>query len=112
MLLGRSTHSLAEAEAELQAGADYAFLGPVFASPEKLRYGAPLGLETAAEAARSLGSRIVAIGGIGVPEAAELGACGIKRIAAIRSLQAVPDIGRAVGQLRAALQSNKKGGAD
>jgi thiamine-phosphate pyrophosphorylase len=102
LVLGRSTHSLAEARSALDSGADYVFLGPVYPTPSKQAHGPPLGLATAAQAAQ-LDGAVVCIGGIGGAEAAELRAVGIRQVAAIRALQAVDDIQAAQRQLHAAI---------
>src|SRR5579862_8874797 len=43
-LIGKSCHSLADAEAAESTGADYILLGPIFPTPSKLPYGPPLGV--------------------------------------------------------------------
>ena len=48
-VVGVSCHSLEEALAAQAAGADYILLGPIFATPSKLRYGPPLGSPSCAK---------------------------------------------------------------
>ena len=43
-----STHSLAEASAAQEDGADFITFGPVFDTPSKRAYGPPLGVESLA----------------------------------------------------------------
>jgi thiamine-phosphate pyrophosphorylase len=43
--VGVSTHSPEEASAALEAGADIVVIGPIFDTPSKRRFGAPLGVE-------------------------------------------------------------------
>lgn len=99
-LIGRSTHAAAEAVEAARAGADYVMLGPIFATPSKARYGAPLGIETLATTATI---PVVAIGGI-TPERAALvrgaGACGV---AVVRAILDAADPGAAAAALIAAL---------
>lgn len=82
-LIGRSTHSVEEVAEARRAGADYVVFGPVFATPEKLRYGAPLGLEQL-ERAAAVGIPVVAIGGINEERFSAVGRAGACGAAAIR----------------------------
>ncbi len=84
LLLGVSTHSQREIAAAGDAGVDYALFGPVFASPEKVRFGAPQGLERLQRAAQS-GLPILAVGGVDAGNAALLAAAGAHGVAAIRA---------------------------
>lgn len=90
-LVGVSTHSVAEAEAAARAGADYIFFGPVFATPAKLPFGPPQGLERLAEVCRRFGAdcAVLAIGGITDANAGACLAAGAAGIAAIRLFQNV-----------------------
>lgn len=99
MTLGYSCHSVAEARAAFNAGADYVFLGPVFATPEKLKYGPPLGVEIVS-AAQELPGPVVFIGGIDFDNAAEISSRGGQRIAAIRALLGADEPASAASSLR------------
>src|SRR6185437_818420 len=69
-LIGRSTHSLEQALAASEEGADYIGVGPVYATPTKPSY-QPVGLDLVHEVAQKLRTPQVAIGGISaetVPE--------------------------------------------
>ena len=82
VLLGVSTHSVAEVERALQDGADYVTFGPVWPTPSKERYGPPRGVEELARAAR-VGIPVYALGGVMLSrfgEAAEAGAAGVAGI--------------------------------
>lgn len=63
-LLGKSTHSLEEARAAEQEGADYIFLGPIFEPLSKEATRPPLGLDLLRCAAESLSIPVFALGGI------------------------------------------------
>lgn len=64
-VIGASTHSLAEARAAREAGADFVVFGPVFETESKRVYGAPQGLEKLrAVAAAVEGFPVLAIGGV------------------------------------------------
>jgi thiamine-phosphate pyrophosphorylase len=65
-------------------GASYATVSPIYDTPSKRAFGAPLGLSTLAEATR-LGLPIIALGGIGPANAAEAYAAGAHGVAAIRA---------------------------
>ena len=62
-LIGVSAHRAAEVAAATAAGADFAVLGPIYDTPSKRAYGAPLGPAVLAEA-RAAGMPLFAIGGI------------------------------------------------
>src|SRR2546423_6823161 len=46
LLIGASTHSIDEAVASRDGGADFIVFGPIFETPSKVEYGAPLDLES------------------------------------------------------------------
>ncbi|MDT5295085.1 MAG: thiamine-phosphate pyrophosphorylase [Acidobacteriota bacterium] len=83
-LIGVSAHSLAEAGAARDGGADFAVFGPVFDTPSKRPYGPPLGLEALRDAAHALSPfPLVALGGIVegcVGEVRRAGAAGVAGI--------------------------------
>lgn len=87
-LIGVSTHSLAEAQAASSMDADFALFGPVFDTPSKRVYGAPLGLELLREAAHALAPfPLLAIGGITratIPQVIGAGARGVAAISLFR----------------------------
>lgn len=98
-LIGMSAHSVAEVLRAESEGADFALLGPVYATPSKLAYGAPIGLGPIEEAAQRSRLPFFAIGGI---TAARLGAVrragaqGGAVIAAILSADSVTAATRAL----------------
>ena len=83
-IIGRSCHSRAEVEAALAGGASYATFSPIYDTPSKREYGAPLGVEALREAA-ALGLPLVALGGIDAGRAREVRAAGAAGVAAIRA---------------------------
>lgn len=99
-LVGRSCHSLDEARQAERDGADYVFFGPVFATPSKAQYGSPQGVERLAEVCRALRIPVIAIGGIGLDNAAECFRAGAAGIAAIRLFQESTDLAASVRRLR------------
>jgi len=86
MLIGVSTHSIAEAERAEEDGADFITFGPIFETPSKMKYGKPLGPELLGEVMKRVSVPVFAIGGIKkerVGSVLEAGASGIALISAI-----------------------------
>ncbi len=94
LLLGVSTHNRRELEDAAVADADYALFGPVFASPEKLRFGAPQGIERLKRAAQGP-LPILAVGGVDPSNTPDLARAGAHGVAAIRAF-AEPDTAAAL----------------
>lgn len=101
-LLGVSCHSRADVERAAAGGADYATFSPIFDTPSKRAYGAPLGLE-ALRGAAALGLPLVALGGIDASNAAAVRGVGAVGVAAIRAWLAGDD---PAGAVRALLGRN------
>ena len=92
-LIGASTHSLEEATAAREGGADFVVIGPVFETSSKPGHGRPLGLETLAETSQRLAPfPLLALGGVSI-ENAQLclgaGASGISGISLFADLDNV-----------------------
>jgi thiamine-phosphate pyrophosphorylase len=103
-IIGRSTHSLAQARAALAEGFDYIGFGPVFPTPTKA--GRPaIGLEEIALMERDVGSRIPAycIGGISPQTLPQVLAAGAQRIVVVSALLQASDPQTATRQIRDAL---------
>lgn len=93
IILGRSTHSLIQAEAALKEGADYIGFGPLFPTPTKK--GRPgIGLADLAEMQAKVGSQIPAfcIGGIKPDNLDEILAAGAQRVVIVSHLLVAPDV--------------------
>lgn len=64
MMIGVSTHSLDEAEIAEREGADFITFGPIYQTPSKLKYGAPVGLDALEEVSGKAALPVFGIGGI------------------------------------------------
>ena len=104
-LVGVSTHSPAYATAAIEEGADVVVLGPIFDTPSKRAFGAPLGTEAIAALPRRSehGADVYAIGGIGENELEALAALGdrLSGVAAVRLFQEASDPRRIVDRIAA-----------
>jgi thiamine-phosphate pyrophosphorylase len=93
--VGLSTHSAAEAEDAIAGGADFVVIGPVFDTPSKRRYGAPLGPAALSELPRreTHSCDVFAIGGVDEERLPELDPYRdrISGVAAIRLFQEAGD---------------------
>lgn len=94
LLVGVSTHELAQVRAALADGADYLGFGPVFATATKANPDPVVGVDGLAAAAaltRAAGVPLVAIGGLSLATAAAVAATGCAAAAAIGAINAAPD---------------------
>jgi thiamine-phosphate pyrophosphorylase len=84
-LIGVSAHTLQEARAARDGGADFAVFGPVFDTPSKRAYGPPVGLGALTKVALELSPfPLVALGGVGVEEIEVVLRAGAAGVAGIR----------------------------
>ncbi|MEJ6560382.1 MAG: thiamine phosphate synthase [Akkermansiaceae bacterium] len=93
VLVGRSTHSVEQAQAALVEGADYIGFGPLFPTPTKK--GRPgIGLENIAIVERTVGCAIpvFCIGGIKPANLPEVKASGAQRVVIVSHLLQAADI--------------------
>ncbi len=98
-LLGVSCHSLAEAAEAQEGGADFILLGPIFFTPSKAPFGAPLGLEVLKQVQSHIHLPILAIGGINRTNRQEVLTAGADGVAVISAVMAAPDVSDAVRAL-------------
>jgi thiamine-phosphate pyrophosphorylase len=91
-LVGRSTHSLAQARAARAEGADYLGFGPLFATPTKPDYPA-IGLDDIAQVHAEMTDRpIFCIGGIKLENLPEVIAAGARRVVIVSGILQAPDV--------------------
>lgn len=100
--IGRSVHSLQEAQDALAQGADYLVVGPMYATVSHPG-STPLPTDTLHAIAR-LGAPVIAIGGVTPARLPELRAAGMHGVAVIRALWDAPDPASAARDLLAGLE--------
>ncbi len=86
MLIGVSTHSVAEAKAAEAGGADFLTFGPVFFTQSKTEFGAPVGLDALKNVINEVSLPVYALGGVksgNVQQVLGFGAYGISLISDI-----------------------------
>lgn len=100
-VIGASTHSIDEAKAARDAGADFVVFGPVFETPSKAGKGNPLGAKLLRDASSALSPfPILAIGGVDRENAPEVFGAGAAGIAAIRLFNVAEELSRTAASLR------------
>jgi len=83
MIVGISTHSLAEARRAAARGAHYILLGPVYPTPSKLPYGSPMGLRRFGRICSAIRIPVLGLGGIrsdSIDPVLDAGAAGVAGI--------------------------------
>lgn len=105
-LIGISAHSLDEARAASDEGADYATLSPIFPTESKPGYGPALGLEMLHRVAGEVALPLVALAGITTKNAASCLASGAAGIAVMGSVMRSTDPEATVSALIEALRKN------
>jgi thiamine-phosphate pyrophosphorylase len=104
MIIGVSSHSVQEAREAEEEGADFITLGPVYATPSKLKYGDPVGLNMVKEV-KSVGAiPLLAIGGIKPDNAKEVMDSGADGLALITGILASVNIRKATEAILRVLQ--------
>jgi thiamine-phosphate pyrophosphorylase len=85
MIIGKSTHSLAQALAAQDEGADYIGFGPIFATPTKPDY-RPIGAADIDQMARQIRIPHFCIGGVKLENVAMLRVQGAQRVVIVSGL--------------------------
>lgn len=85
-LIGVSTHSIEEANAAEQSGADFVLFGPVYFTPSKAEYGTPQGLTALKAIVDNTSLPVYAIGGIGPENVQAVKNSGVRGVALISAI--------------------------
>ena len=85
VLIGKSTHSLRQAVAAQQEGADYIGFGPIFATPTKPDY-PPVGLNDIRRVHAEISLPIFCIGGINIDNLQSVIDAGARRVVMVSAL--------------------------
>jgi len=89
-IIGKSTHSITQAQATAEENPDYIGFGPLFATPTKPDY-TPIGTGDLKEVHRLLGLPIFCIGGITLSNLATVITAGAHRAVIVSDLLRAPD---------------------
>ncbi len=103
-IIGKSSHSLAQALAAQAENVDYFAIGPVFATPTKPTY-VPVGLDLVRRVAPVATKPFFCIGGIKNDNAGEVLAAGAQRLVVVSGILHAPDISAYCRALKALLTS-------
>ncbi len=98
-IVGKSTHSAAQATAAVNEGADYVAIGPVFETGTK-DAGEPVGVEMVRQVVEKITLPVVAIGGINASNAADVIAAGAKCLAVSSAICTADNPKAATAELR------------
>lgn len=103
-LLGLSVHSIEGAVAAERHGADFVVLGPIYDTPSKREYGAPLGLQVLEQTARRVTIPIFAIGGMTAARTREVRQAGAFGVAVLSSILSASNVETATEKFLAAIE--------
>jgi thiamine-phosphate pyrophosphorylase len=95
MLIGVSTHTIAEAKTAESAGADFLTFGPVFHTLSKAHFGAAVGLEYLKSAKKTIKIPVFGLGGINSGNARQVLKFGADGVSLISAIFAADDVQKA-----------------
>jgi thiamine-phosphate pyrophosphorylase len=107
LILGSSTHNLAEARQAIAAGADYINIGPIYSTQTKQLSYESLGLETLRQISTQIDIPFSVMGGIKEDHLDQLIGVGATHIAMVTEITQSPDICSRVKQLRRHWQNSQ-----
>ena len=99
-IIGLTVHSVLEAIAAQEMGADYVGVAPIFATATKTDAGKPLGTEGLKEIRKRITLPIVAIGGIDLSNVSEVIAAGANAFCAISAVLTKPNVKEEIGRFQ------------
>ncbi len=105
MLVGKSTHSLAQATAAIADSPDYIGFGPLFATPTKPDY-SPIGLDEIRAAHSQVSVPIFCIGGIKLENLEQVLAAGAQRVVIVSGILQAKSISAYCREVKDALVAN------
>lgn len=108
LILGASSHDLAEAQAAQAAGASYVNIGPIYATQTKQVASGALGPEAIDAIAPSLTIPFTCMGGLKAHNIAPLLARGARHIAVVTAVTAAEDPVAAACELMGAIQRSRR----
>ncbi len=92
LLIGASTHNLAEIQTAQALNVDYLNIGPIFATQTKEVAYPPVGLELLAELRKATFVPTTVMGGIKARHIKTLRSLGVERIALVTEITQAPDV--------------------
>jgi thiamine-phosphate pyrophosphorylase len=101
MKIGVSTHSMEEARAAEDSGADFITFGPIFETPSKRRYGPPVGVEALRRVLATVRVPVFALGGLHAGNVERVMEMPVSGIGMISALALASDPARVVANFRA-----------
>lgn len=108
MLIGVSTHNLAEAKAAEAGGADFITFGPIFETPSKAELGHPMGVAVLKDINSEIDIPFYALGGIKSGNLRQVLYAGASGVAMISAILAAEDIKKASSKLIEAITFTDK----
>jgi thiamine-phosphate pyrophosphorylase len=110
LLVGVSTHDVAQAQRAQAAGVDYVAVGSVFPTTSKAGFEL-VGLETLRRVRAAVRAPLLAIGGITLSRIPAVVAAGADGVAVISAVTGDPDPGAAAARLLEAVRVARRGGS-
>lgn len=105
--IGKSTHSLKQAQSSIVEKPDYIGVGPIFETPTKPSYDA-VGLQLIRQVSSQISIPFVAIGGIDINNIDSVLQAGATRVAVVRAIFSNGDSYDAAKKLRIKIESQKQ----